>query len=180
MTRTDEEILKIASQYNVGDLSLGLKPNQTRQSITNRQALKGNIFPGELVKRSSPEKNYSFRWVPLGDDDYYADAKDDGYQVVTEGEWLCSRPGWDWEIPEKDKFRWSETRLLIHRNRFAMYRDEEEYTLEMERRSAHNERGIRDNFEKALDLGERKGVEVEATIAGKTEKTSPSRRKSVS
>jgi hypothetical protein len=177
---TDEDILKIAEQYNVGDLSLGLKPNQTRQSITNRQALKGNVFPLELVNRNKPSENFSFVWVPLGDDDFYADCKDDGYKVVTEGEWICNRPGWDWETPEKDKFRWSESRLLIHRNRFAMYRDEELYAAEMAKRTAHNERGIRDNFEKALDFGARKGVEVEATIAGKTEKAGPSRRKSVS
>lgn len=180
MSQSDEEILKVAEPYNVGDLALNLKPNQRRETIQNRTALKANVFPGEIVNRNNPTRNYQFVWVPFGDDDFFADCKDDGYKVVVEGEWINSRPGWDWEMPDKDKFRWSETRLLVHRNRFAMYRDEEKWALEMAKRAAMKEDDIRRRHEESIEVGSRYGVEVEATIGGKTEKSTPTRRKSVS
>jgi len=170
VSKTEQEVLKIAEQYNVGDVALGLKPTQRRETIGNRQALKGNIFPGEIINRNNPSKNYQFVWVPLGDDDYFADQKDNGYKPVVEGEWICARPGWDWETPDRDKFRWSETRLLIHRNRFAMYRDEEAWREAVEKRQNDKARDIRKHHEESIEIGAKHGVEVEATIDGKTER----------
>lgn len=177
---SDQDILKIAKEYNVGDLALNNNPNQTRNTIGNRQYLKGNIFPMELVNKSQPDRNFNFIWCPFGDDDFFADAKDDGYKVVVEGEWICTRPGWDWETPERDKFKWSESRLLVHRNRFAMYRDEEAFVEARRRRAEDKESQIRARHEESIAVGEKHGVEVEATIAGKTERGRVSRGKSVS
>jgi hypothetical protein len=180
VTRTDEDILRIAEEHNVGDLALGLKQNQRRDTIINRKALKANVFPAEIVNRNKPEANFQFVWVPLGDDDFYADCKDNGYKPVTEGEWICNRPGWDWETPERDKFRWSETRLLLHRNRFAMYRDEALYRQSEANRLEMKDRDIARRHEEAIEVGAARGIEVEATIHGKTERTQPKRRVSVS
>lgn len=164
----EESIIQIATEHNVGDLALGLKPNQRRSEIINAPALKGNIFPGEVINKANPYANYQFVWVPFNDPDFYQDCRDDGYMPVIEAEWLNQRQGWEWETPEKDRFRWGVTGMLVKRDEFLMYRDEDAWKREQARRLEFNERSIKGRHEEGINLAQSHGLEVEGTIAGQS------------
>ena len=179
MNEDTELALSIAQDHNVGDVALGRRPSLRRQQLNNAIQLKMNIEPMELVNRAHPEKNFQFTWVPFGDDDFYQDAKDEGYKPVIESEWINQR--WDWVVPDVDKKRWSETSLLVTRNYFLMYRDEELFAREMRNRETQNERSIKANTEQAIVAAQGHGMAVDGEVGGqKFEVPAPTRRKSVS
>ncbi len=174
MTRTDEEIIAIAEEHNVGDLNLGytLKTRKGAEALVNVESLPNNILPHRLINRNTPERNYSFVWCPLDDSPYsrkyVADCKADGYEPVLEKEWLNRQESWDWHKPEKWRYRWSVTRLLMNPyDEFAMYRDEDRWKAMQEKREAYNNNSIQATKESALARAGQaargvSGVEVEA------------------
>ena len=179
LTKEDEKLIDIARGHNVGDVALGHTPDFKRESIINKDSLKMNIAPGDLVNRANPTHNYQFAWVPFDDNDYFQDCKDDGYKVVTEAEWLNNR--WEWNTPDAQKFRWNESRLLTHRNFFLMYRDETLYRKAMAKRLMIAEDQLDALYGKGVEDGLRHGMSVEGEYAGKTiDVKAPRRRSTVS
>lgn len=176
MTRTDEEILKIAAEHNVGDLTLGytLKTRNNAKALVNVESLPNNILPERVVNRSYPEQNYSFVWCPLDDSPYsrkyVADCKADGYEVVTEKEWIVNHASWDWHKPENWRYRWSVSKLLLNPyDEFLMYRNEDKWAAMQAKREALNNDSIKARTEAAVEQARgtlhnrgMAGVEVEA------------------
>jgi len=174
-----DAILSVAREHNRGDVALGRKVSDRREGLLNAQDLKQNIEPMDLVNRAAPSANYQFAWCPLGDNDYFQDLRDDGYKPVIEAEWICER--WEWMIPERDKWRWNESRHLLYRDNFLMYRDEALWAQQMRRRERQNENSIRANTDKAVQQAQSHGMAVEGEIAGQAFAIpAPARRKSVS
>lgn len=175
--RTDEELIDLARDYNVGDVALGMKNPRTgriwqRGDIANRNSLRSNVFPGTVINRSNPTANYQFLWIPFNDSDAFGDAKDDGFAVVTKGEWILNREGWEWYTPEKSRFRWSVSNMLCNRDEFLMYRNEDRWLAEQKKRLQIQEDETNARHEGAVDQAARAasaigGIEIEANIGGK-------------
>lgn len=160
----DLEILDIARAHNVGDLPLNLRTN-TQRSTKQGFALRSNIYPNDLVNRSHATENYQFAWCPFKDTDFYHDLKDEGYKPVIEAEWVLGRDAWEWYKPEKDKWRWSETTMLVNRDEFLMYRNEDLWNQEQAKRLAITDNSMAGRKEMAVESASRiardAGVEVE-------------------
>lgn len=163
-----QEIIERSRGHNRGDVALGRRPNQERSS-KQRLVLRANIEPGDLINREHPEDNYQFAWVPLSDVHFYHDLKDEGYKVVVEAEWVNTRETREWATPEKDKWRWASTRMLMNRDEFAMYRNEDMWEIEKANRlqlsnvDQYKEAAI----EKAAKISGDSGVEVEIESNGR-------------
>lgn len=169
-----EKIIEKYREYNRGDVALGRHPNQ-QPTAKQQPAMRGNIEPGYLFNKGNPDKNYQFAWCPFGDDDFYYDLRDDGYKPVIESEWILARKSWDWRgTPESDRWRFGASSVLMHRNQFLMYRDEEAWLRECDRRLALSEESIKGRSEAAMDSADRiaheAGVEVELEANGKPNK----------
>jgi hypothetical protein len=175
---TDAEILSIAQEHNTGDLALGRRLGETRSEKNNAYSLKGNIENMELINRAHPEENYQFAWCPFGDNDYFQDCKDEGYKPVIEAEWLSQR--WDWLTPEKEKWRWGTTSMLVYRDMFLMYRAQTVWEQEMRNRAQLNDRNIDDRTSNDVEMALRNGVAFEGEVAGKEIKVVPKKTRSVS
>lgn len=176
----DEEILSIALDHNVGDVALGRTPRNRREHLNNAIDLKMNIEPGELVKRSAPQENFQFAWIPFKDDDSYQDAKDAGYRPVIEAEWI-KKDRWEWELQEAERKRWSETSMLVTRDSFCMFRPKKLWDDDMRMRERQNERSIQASTEKAIVSAQGHGMAVDGEVGGqKFEVPAPTRRKTVS
>ncbi len=200
MTRTDAEILKVAREHNVGDLNLGYTINtrpgeltmqQRVDGLLNRDQLRNNVFPMMVVNRNLPEENFSFVWCSLDDSDYSRqyvnDCKRDGYEPVTESDWIINEEAWVWFRPEKWRFRWSVTKLLVNEyDEFLMYRNEEKWIKHQERNARWNEDRISARHEDPVDGAARiahdrgVGVEVSGTAGGRQVAIKPSSRRTIS
>lgn len=170
------ETEKIISQYrevNRGDVALGRNPNQQR-SHKQRFALRGNIEPGDLFNKSHPSENYQFSWCPFTDVHYYHDCKSEGYKPVIESEWILARDTWEWQEGSQVKWRWSVERMLVNRDEFLMYRDENLWRQEQDNREQDSENSIKGRSETAMNQADRLahegGVEVELEANGKPNK----------
>lgn len=174
LSKEEQNIIQQAEGYNVGDLALGLKDRRgniwKRKDITNRHSLKTNIYALDLVNKNRPTDNFQFAWVPFKDSDFYQDLKDDGYKVVTKGEWVLNREAWEWFTPEKDLFRWAVDNMLVNRNEFLMYRNETLWKEEQERRLNFNEQRINarqeSTAEAALKHAYDSGIGIEVDASG--------------
>lgn len=125
----DAEIVRQALEKNVGDIALGRRPNQ-QLSKKQRFALRANIEPGDMINRDHPTDNFQFAWCPFADTDFYHDLRDEGYKPVVEAEWIENRGTREWYQPDKTRWRWSETKMLVNRDEFLMYRNEDLYRQE--------------------------------------------------
>lgn len=183
LSAADQKIINEASEYNVGDVALNLKPGM-RRTHKQRHSLRANVYPGELVNRAKKNGNFQFAWCPFKDTDFFYDLKEDGYKPVIEAEWVLGRETWEWFQPEKDRWRWSETKMLINRDEFLMFRDEDLYQQEMNNRLAINEdqRDARkdDAVEAASRIARNAGVEVEIEDANGRPNKAGVRRTTVS
>lgn len=186
-----QDIINQARGYNVGDLSLGLKPNQTRENVLNAEHLIGNVFPNDLINKAQPRANFSFRWCSMDDSPYsnkfIADSKREGYLPVVESEWVVNQDAWAWHTPDKKRYRWSVTNMLINGyDEFLMYRDEIRWKEEQDRRLYTKDEQIKARMEQSVTDAARAsrnsgvGVEVEATLGGETIKDGGPRRTIVS
>lgn len=177
--RSNDEIISEAKGHNRGDVALGHAPNLTRESVINKEGLKMNIMPGDIINKDRPTDNYQFTWCDFNDPDYFQDCKDDGYKVVIEPEWVNAR--WEWSTPDKDKFRWNESRMLVHRSFFLMYRNETLYRQQVAKRLQLAEDQIASIYDKGIEAGLAHGMSVEGEYAGNPINVSaPKRRHTVS
>lgn len=181
LSQADAEIVALGAEYNRGDVALGMLPNQTRETIVNRAALRSNIMPGELTNRANPTHQFHYAWCPIDDVNFFADLKDEGYRVVTESEWVSTRHEWE-PAPEALRRRWGVDRHLYQRDEFLMFRNETLWKLEMERRAEGRDRGtsMQKTYESAIEDAQGKGLAVEGTVAGQSFTVpAPKQRKSV-